>query len=191
MSYLRAFQTTGFDLFVGGMNNSHSGNLSIRNNRTMVITRSGSMLHRLEYTDLIETLIDGEDGEAARASRELPVHRAIYRHTPAQAIAHAHPPHLIALSMQAKAIEPVDAEGMYFFRNGAPVIGVVNSIASEEVAQKIVPEFARCPIVVVRGHGAFAVGTDLEECLHWISSLEHSAKIVLLNNQFAINPNYK
>ncbi len=191
MSHLRAFQTTGFDLFVGGMNNSHSGNLSIRNNRTLVITRSGAMLHRLEYPDLIETLIDGNDSEAARASRELPVHRAIYRHTHAQAIAHAHPPHLIALSMQAQTIEPVDAEGMYFFREGAPIIGVVNSIASDEVAEKIVPEFARFPIVIVRGHGAFAIGADLEECFHWISSLEHSAKIILLNNQFAINPNYK
>lgn len=191
MNHLRAFQTTGLDLFVGGMNNSHSGNLSIRNNRMLIITRSGSMLHRLEYTDMVETMIDADDAETVRASREIPVHRAIYRGTQAQAIAHAHPPHLIALSMQSSRIVPVDAEGMYFFRTGAPVIGVANSIASDEVAQKIVPEFADSPIVIVRGHGAFAIGADLEECLHWISSLEHSAKIILLNNQFAINPNFK
>lgn len=191
MSDLRAFQTTGQDLFVGGMNNSHSGNLSVRNNRTLVITRSGAMLHRLEYQDLIETLIDGDDSQTALASREIPVHRAIYRHTGAQAIAHAHPPHLIALSMQAKTINPIDAEGKYFFAQGAPVIGVTNSIASDEVAEKIVPMFAHCPVVIVRGHGAFSIGADLEECLHWISSLEHSARIILLNNQFAINPNFK
>lgn len=191
MSYLRAFQTTGLDLFVGGMNNSHSGNLSVRNNRMLVISRSGSMLHRLEYSDLVETLIDGDDAETPRASREIPVHRAIYRHTQAQAIAHAHPPHLIALSLQAETITPVDAEGMYFFRQGAPVIGVTNSIASDEVAEKIVPKFTHSPIVIVRGHGAFAIGADLEECFHWISSLEHSAKIILLTNQFAINPNFK
>jgi L-fuculose-phosphate aldolase len=173
------------------MNNSHSGNLSIRNQRLMVITRSGAMLHRLEYTDLVETLIADEDSESARASREIPVHRAIYSHTKAQAIVHAHPPHLIALSMQCDVIRPVDAEGLYFFNNGAPVIGVSNSIASEEVAQKIVPQFANSPIVIVRGHGAFAIGENLEESLHWLSSLEHSAKLVLLTNQFAINPNYK
>lgn len=190
MSFLRDFQTTGLDLFVGGMNNSHSGNLSVRNNRMLVITRSGSMLHRLEYTDLVETLIDGNDAETVRASREIPVHRAIYKHTNAQAIVHAHPPHLIALSMQADRITPADAEGMYFFQKGVPVIGVTNSIASDEVAEKIVPMFAQSPIVIVRGHGAFAMGKDLEECFHWTSSLEHSAKIILLINQFAINPNF-
>ncbi|MEW6711870.1 MAG: class II aldolase/adducin family protein [Candidatus Riflebacteria bacterium] len=191
MSFLRAFQTTGQDLFAGGMNNSHSGNLSMRNNRMLVITRSGSMLHRLEYPDLVETLIDVDDAATARASRELPVHRAIYRQTDAQAIAHAHPPHLIALSMQCEKIRPVDAEGLYFFQNGAPVLGVTNSIASDEVAAKITPLFAHSPIVVVRGHGAFAIGADLEECLHWISSLEHSARIILLHNQFALNPNFR
>lgn len=191
MSFLRSFQTTGLDLFVGSMNNSHSGNLSVRNNRLMIITRSGAMLHRLEYTDLVETLIDGTDSEAVRASREIPVHRSIYLKTQAQAIAHSHPPHLIALSMQSDRITPVDAEGLYFFRDGVPVIGVSNSIASDEVAEKIVPMFEHSPIVVVRGHGAFAIGEDLEECLHWTSSLEHSAKIILLTNQFAINPNFK
>lgn len=191
MSFLRSFQDTGLDLFVGGMNNSHSGNLSIRNNRMLTITRSGAMLHRLEYTDLVETLIDGTDAESVRASREIPVHRAIYKHTKAQAIGHAHPPHLIALSMQSESITPVDAEGLYFFHQGAPVIGVTNSIASDEVAEKIVPMFEHSPIVIVRGHGAFSIGADLEECFHWISSLEHSAKIILLTNQFAINPNFK
>ncbi|GAB4267240.1 MAG: class II aldolase/adducin family protein [Candidatus Rifleibacteriota bacterium] len=191
MSPLRSFQNTGLDLFVSGLNNSHSGNLSIRNNRMLTITRSGAMLHRLEYTDLVETLIDGDDSETVRASREIPVHRAIYKYTKAEAIAHSHPPHIIALSMQCERITPVDAEGVYFFQKGVPVIGVTNSIASDEVAEKIVPMFEQAPLVVVRGHGVFAIGKDLEECLHWSSSLEHSAKIILLNNQFAINPNFK
>jgi L-fuculose-phosphate aldolase len=190
MNFLRDFQFVGKDLFDSGLNNSHSGNLSMRNNRMMAISRSGAMLHRLEFSDIVETLIDREDLESARASREIPVHRAIYQGTDAEAVVHAHPPHIIALSLQSDRIFPIDAEGAYFFQNGIPVVGVKNAIASDEVAQKVVPLLKESPIVVVRGHGTFAIGKNLEEGFHWTSSIEHSSKILLLRNQFAVNPNF-
>ena len=182
MTLLRDFQTVGHDLFVAQLNNSHSGNMSVRNNRMMAITRSGSMLHRLEYDDIIETLIDGEDSQTSKASRERPVHRAIYLQTQAQAIVHAHPPHLIAISMFVDKFMPVDAEGGYFFSKGVPVIEVTNAIASEEVAGKVSPLLRQFPIVVVRGHGTFAAGATLEEGFHYTSSLEHSARIAFLHS---------
>jgi L-fuculose-phosphate aldolase len=185
MNILRDFQLTGHDLFIGGLNNSHSGNMSIRCNRMMAITRSGSMLHRLEYSDIIDTLIDGKDSQSELASRERPVHRAIYLHTDAGAVVHAHPPHLIALSMHCQSFMPIDAEGRYFFAHGVPVIDVVNAIASDEVAAKVVPVLREFPIVIVRGHGTFAIGSSLEDGFHYTSSLEHSARIALINNQLS------
>ncbi|PKL51138.1 MAG: fuculose phosphate aldolase [Candidatus Riflebacteria bacterium HGW-Riflebacteria-2] len=185
MTILRDFQLTGEDLFVAGLNNSHSGNMSVRNNRMMAITRSGAMLHRLEYSDIIETLIDGEDSQTPLASRERLVHRAIYLQTGANAIVHAHPPHLIALSLHCKNFMPIDAEGQYFFKRGIPVIEVTNAIASEEVAAKVVPVLREFPMVIVRGHGTFAIGDSLEDGFHFTSSLEHSARIALINNQTA------
>lgn len=181
---LRAFQNVGHDLFLAGLNNSHSGNMSTKNNRVMAITRSGAMLHRLEFGDIVETLIDGYDSQSEIASREKPVHRSIYLNTGAMAIVHAHPPSLIALSLHYPCIRPIDAEGAYFFADGAPVIALESVIASEEVAAGVVPLLARSNIVVVRGHGTFAIGKDLEEAYHWTSSLEHSAGIILKNNQF-------
>lgn len=188
MTLLRDFQTIGHDLFVAGLNNSHSGNMSIRLNRMMAITRSGSMLHRLDHHDIVETLIDGEDAESVRASRERPVHRAIYLQTGAQAIVHAHPPQLIALSFTTDRFMPIDAEGRYFFTRGIPVIEVVNAIASDEVAAKITPLFREFPIVIVRGHGTFAIGNTLEEGFHCTSSLEHSARIAFA---YQVNSNLK
>ena len=177
MMPLRDFQTTGYDLFVAGLNNSHSGNMSVRMNRMMAITRSGSMLHRLDHNDIVETVIDGEDSESKRASRERPVHRAIYLQTDAQAIVHAHPPQLIAISFFTDRFMPVDAEGRYFFPQGVPVIEVANAIASEEVAAKVAPLLRECPVVIVRSHGTFAIGRTLEDGFHHTSSLEHSARI--------------
>ncbi|HOI89794.1 MAG TPA: class II aldolase/adducin family protein [Candidatus Rifleibacterium sp.] len=186
MTMLREFQTIGHDLFIAGLNNSHSGNMSVRLNRMMAITRSGSMLHRLDYDDIVETLIDGEDAASARASRERPVHRAIYLQTGAQAIVHAHPPQLIALSFFTDQFSPVDAEGRYFFPRGVPVVEVTNAIASEEVAGKVAPLLRDYPLVIVRGHGSFAVGNSLEDGFHYTSSLEHSARIA---SAYRVNSN--
>ncbi len=181
MNVLRDFQQVGADLFAARLNNTHSGNLSLRLNRMLAITRTGSMLHRLGHNDVVETLIDGDDLETPRASREIPVHRAIYRATGAQAVVHAHPPHVIALSLLVDRIMPLDGEGRYYFPNGIPILTVDNPVGSEEVARGLPPLLKTSPIVVVRGHGTFAFGTDLESGLHWTSSLDNIAQIVLLS----------
>lgn len=185
MNVLREFQKTGADLFTAGLNNSHSGNMSVRLNRMLAITRTGSMLHRLEHSDIVETPIDDDDLETVRASREIPVHRAIYRGTTADAIVHAHPAHVIALSFALDHIRPIDAEGFYYFPDGVPVVTVANAIASAEVGAAVVPILKTCPLVVVRGHGSFAVGATLEDGLHWTTSLEHSARILCLHLSLA------
>ena len=177
---LKAFQNAGRDLFLGGMNNTHSGNMSARLNRMLVITRTGSMLHRIEHGDLIETLIEGEDSNTKLASRELPVHRGIYRGTKAEAIVHAHCPHAVALSFYTDNIKPVDVEGAYYFPNGIPVLSVKNAVGSDELAAALPPLLQNNSIVVVKGHGTFSIGSDLEECLHWTSCLDNIAKIILL-----------
>lgn len=181
---LRAFQSVGSDLYLGGLNNTHSGNLSTRDGRTIAITRTGSMLHRLVHGDVVETGLDGEDEGSRRASRELPVHRAVYQATNAQAIVHCHAPHAVVLSFFVDAICPIDAEGQYYFK-AVPVVACQNAVGSDEVAQKIPPYLREQPIVVVRAHGVFATGNDLTEAMHWASSLENVAKIILLAKAWA------
>ena len=90
---LKDFQLIGQDLFLAGLNSSHSGNLSIRQGDRLVITRRGSMLGRLTERDLIETGLEKNDSHITLASTEIRVHRAIYKNTAALAVVHAHPPH--------------------------------------------------------------------------------------------------
>lgn len=184
--FLNAFRQVGNDLFVAGLNNSHSGNLSIRlNDEQMVITRTGCMLHHIDHPDLITTAIKYDDSQTVKASRELPVHRSIYLHTNAKAIVHAHSPHVVAESLSGKHIENnrlllKDAEGLYYFPKGIPVIEAKNAIASNEVAELVIPAFNNSPIVIVKGHGVFSIGESLEEAYHWVTGLEHSTKILRL-----------
>ena len=176
---LKEFQTVGHDLFVAGLNSSHSGNLSVRLGERVVITRRGSMLGHLKEMDLIETGLEKNDGKIILASTEVRVHRAIYRSTAALAVVHAHPPHAIALSLLEDEIIPVDSEGAYLLHK-APVLTAEHTIGSQELENKLPLLLQEYKVVMVRGHGSFAVGQMLEEAYQWTSSLESACRILYL-----------
>jgi len=172
---LKQFQTVGRNLFVQGINASHSGNISIRHQGDIYITRSGAMLHEITESDIVKVPLEGDYTGAA--SREIIVHRALYQGTDARAIVHAHPPFVIILAAVEDRIIPVDSEGSYFL-NQVPVFDAEETISSTEVAEKL-PGVLRINgrIAVVRTHGSFAIGQNLDEAYLWTSSLEMSCKI--------------
>jgi len=175
----REFSQIGRDLFLQGLNNSHSGNMSVRLGDRLVITRRGSMLGNLKERDLIETGLSKNDSHITLASTEIGVHRAIYQNTPALAIVHAHPVYATALSLIEDEIIPIDSEGQYMLHK-IPVIGFEHTVGSSEVA-RILPEYLKeYKIVMIRGHGSFAVGQLIEEAYQWTSSLENICKIITL-----------
>ncbi len=175
----REFSQIGRDLFIQGLNSSHSGNMSIRLGDRIVITRRGSMLGNLKETDLIETGLSKNDSRITLASTEIGVHRSIFKNTSALAIVHAHPVYATALSLLEDEIIPIDSEGQYMLHR-IPVIGFEHTVGSEEVA-RILPEYLKeYKIVMVRGHGSFAVGQLIEEAYQWTSSLENICKIIYL-----------
>ncbi len=181
-SLLNEFKRCGEDLFRQGINNSHSGNMSVCDGATICITKSGSQLGRITWDSLVETSLHYVDAAARQASVELVVHRAIYQQTSAKAIVHAHPPHAVAISFMTDEIVPVDAEGQYYMPE-VPVLVVDEAISSEEVAAKLPSLLRKNPIVVIRGHGSFAIGANIERCLLLTSSLENACKVKLLSDQ--------
>lgn len=175
------FKLFGRDLFLMGINNSHSGNMShyARNERRLTITRSGAMLGNLRLSDLVETTIHENDILDRIASRELVVHRAIYQQTGKDAVIHSHPPSVIALSLKNDHITPVDVEGSYYFPEGVKVVSAKTAVASAEVAARIAPMLEKEKIVVVRGHGTFAACKNLEECFLYTTTLESACRAII------------
>ncbi|OPX83862.1 MAG: L-fuculose phosphate aldolase [Pelotomaculum sp. PtaB.Bin104] len=176
---LEEFQKFGRDLFLAGLNSSHSGNLSVRFGDRILITRRGAMLGHLGEGDLVETGLVKNDSHIILASTEIRVHRAIYKNTAALAIVHAHPVHAIALSLIEDEIIPVDSEGSYLLHK-IPVLSAEHTIGSQELEQKLPLLLTEYKIVMVRGHGSFAVGSVLEEAYQWTSSLENICRIIYL-----------
>ena len=185
---LSQFQTVGRELFTRGLVSSHSGNLSIRLGDRIIITRRGSMLGCLHENDLIETGIDKNDRSTPLASTELAVHRAIYQQTPALAVIHAHPAYAITLSLVQNEIVPSDAEGLSII-DRVPVLGrnmEVRPGCLGSLAGVIAQALNQHRIVIVRGHGSFAIGQLLEEAHNCTTALEESCQVICLLNSLKI-----
>jgi L-fuculose-phosphate aldolase len=172
------FRDIGRDLYVADMVSSHGGNLSIRLGDRIVIKRRGAMLGRLKPHDLIETGLEKNDSGVALASTELIVHRAIYKRTPALAIVHCHPRSAIAFSLSRNEIVPIDNEASYLLKK-VPVIWEEFGSGTPEMANHLAETLAQYKIVMLRGHGSFAIGQTLDEAFHWSSTLEESCQIAL------------
>jgi len=184
---LKDFQMAGSGLFTAGLNNSHSGNISVRCGDKIIITRRGSMLGRLQEEDLIETGLDKNDCHIALASTEIRVHRAIYRNTQALAIVHAHPTSAVALSLVEDDIIPVDSEGSYLLHR-IPVISAEFAIGSNELEKTLPEALKEYKIVMVKGHGSFAAGQLIEEAYQYTASLEHSCRIIYQSRMLGYRP---
>ncbi|MFA6431544.1 MAG: class II aldolase/adducin family protein, partial [Candidatus Margulisiibacteriota bacterium] len=117
---IEEFRKIGRLLFQQGLVDSHSGNLSIRDGDKIYITKRDSMLGELDDESIVEVGL-ASGGSEDLASRELPVHRAIYKETGALAIVHAHPISAIAISLTDNKIVPQDAEGLYVYKSASIV----------------------------------------------------------------------
>jgi L-fuculose-phosphate aldolase len=175
---LEEFKRIGCFLFQEGLVDSHGGNLSLRQEDKIYITRRDTMLGDLKEGDIVEVGLEVSEADKL-ASRELPTHRAIYKATGAKAIVHAHPTSAIAVSITDNKIIPQDAEGLHVFRSAA-IVRVHNPIGSEEVG-RLLPTFLQGSnvVAVVKGHGSFAIGQDMEEAYKYTSCLEQSCKVLV------------
>ncbi len=176
---LAQFQGVGRDLFTMGLISSNSGNLSIRLGDRLIITRRGSRLNCLQDSDLIETGISKNDRSTPLASTELAVHRAVYQATSASAIIHAHPPHAIALSLTETEIIPSDAEGLSVVGQ-VPIVGWNVEVKPGGLVDVIARALKQCRIVMVHGHGSFAIGQLLEEACNCTTMFEESCRVICL-----------
>ncbi len=188
--FLTQFQNVGRSLFNRGLVSSQSGNLSIRMGDRLIITRRGSNMGALQEKDLIETGITKNDRATPMASVELPVHRAIYQPTQARAIVHAHPTHVTALSMVEREISSSHLED--FCALGAvPVIGWNMEVKPGGLADFIAETLKNHRIVVVHGHGSFAIGQLLDEAYNFTTGLEEACEIICLMKAMQVSPSPK
>lgn len=181
------FKKVGRIMYEQRLNNSHSGNMSIRVGDRIFITRRGSMLGFLKPEDIIITGFYEDDSGIALASTEIGVHRAILQKTGALAVAHGHLLMATALSIVQDEIIPIDVEGSYYMYK-IPVLSFEYASGSEELAEGVSDALRDYKVVMVKGHGAFTIGNTLEEALQWLHQAESIAEIIYYVKSMGYNP---
>jgi len=184
---LSQFQAVGQALFTRGLVSSQGGNLSIKLGEHLVITHRGSTLGSIQEGDLVETGINKNNRATPLASIELEVHRCIYKRTSASAVVHAHPPYAVALSFMEKEIVPCDVEGQALLSR-VPILGTGPAVKTEEFAGEMAKLLSAYKVVLVRGHGSFAVSQLLEEAYCYTVVLEQSCHLLYLLKALRVNP---
>jgi len=170
---LSTFAEVGKDLYQLNMVSSHGGNLSMRSGHEMWITGTGTMLGRLRERHISLVRADGSH-EGPTPSSDTLLHTTIYALGGAQAVAHAHPHHAIALSFDSELFTPPDFEGQLHLQDVPVVKQGPNQVA--QIASALQSRL----VVLLEGHGAYARGQTLWEALHWLTALEESAHIAWL-----------
>lgn len=184
---LSQFQAVGQALFTQGLVFSQGGNLSIKLGEHLVITHRGSTLGFIQEGDLVETGISKNNRATPLASKELEIHRYIYKNTSASAVVHAHPPYAVALSFTEREIVPCDLEGRVLLSR-VPVLRADTMARLEDLAGEIARLLNEYKVVLVRGHGTFAVSQLLEEAYYYTSALEQSCRLLYLLKALRVTP---
>lgn len=170
---------TGKKLVILGMiESSHSGNISVRRGNKFYIKKHGKIMWSMEREDIVELDLDNEK-DYEIASSEVYAHRSIYLNTDANAVIHAHTPYATTLSMFYDKIYPVDAEGKYYL-DYIPVIISDTPVASKDIAEKLGNILIDNKVAIVRGHGVFSRGKDLDEALKYLTLCESIAHLKYL-----------
>ena len=161
-----------------GLNDSHSGNVSVRNGDKVWITPTGACADTLVPAELIKCRMHRPPTEGA--SLDAALHLAVYARNPkAQVLIHSHVPYTVALTLRGGDFIPLDFEGQHYFKR----IAVIDIPYAEYVSQApalVADALTSLSLVVVRGHGLYVQAETLNLAYKWSCSVELSAKIALL-----------
>ena len=166
-----------------GLNDSHSGNASIRDNDNFIITKSGACADLIESADLLECAINSiktpsvKSTQPIRPSLDTGIHQSIYQRYPEfNAVLHAHNPYTIAQTFNGSYFSPLDFEGQLYFGD-LDIIECDTNNYLETMPQRISDALQNNKLVIVRTHGVYVGAETAELAYKWLCSLEQSAKI--------------
>ncbi len=157
-----------------GLNDSHSGNASVREGDTVWVTPTGACADTLTEDALVAAKLGEAPPEGA--SLDTSLHLNVYaRNHDVAAVLHSHGPYTVALTLDGKDFCPTDFEGRYYFGH-VPVIAIPFDKYTSESPTRVAELLAGHRICVVQGHGTYAGGRSVNLAYKWCCSLELSAK---------------
>jgi ribulose-5-phosphate 4-epimerase/fuculose-1-phosphate aldolase len=176
-------------LAAAGLSPGGSGNVSVRDGGTVLITPTGSALARVQAEELAACEL-GPDGTArlrdGRApSKELPLHLAVYAAAPtARAVVHLH-----SAAASALACLPPDDAGRAalpaytpyrVMRLGHVPVAAYARPGSASLAAGVRTLASDAPVLLLAAHGPVTWGATLDIAADLAEELENAAQVAFL-----------
>jgi len=169
----------GRRLMAEGLVTGPGGNISARSENLIYVSASGLAFDEMTPEDYVGMdLHTGEvlEGERRPTSESL-VHLACYRRRPdIGAVIHTHPRYTVALSSSGHDIKAMFPDFHIYTHSKTPHIDyiTVNTQALADAVEKVADD---AYVIVLRNHGAVALGGHLKEAYYRMASLEEGAQV--------------
>jgi methylthioribulose-1-phosphate dehydratase len=184
---VEAIVASGRRLDARGLAPATSGNYSVRlSEGRFAVTVSGRHKGRLGRDDVMLVNADGIALENKKPSAETALHTQVYKLYPqVNAVLHVHSVPVVTLTRHLPAASEVVLEGYEMLKafpgitTHETVVGIPifeNSQDIEALAKHVSHRFRTglaAPAYLIRGHGAYGWGQDIEEAERVIEALEH------------------
>ena len=144
---------------------------------TLAITAHHSHLANLTDADIITCPLDTDTPTEATAPH-LVWHRQIYRHTSAEAVLLAHPPHTLALANAGLLPNPQVMPAMGDIIGGATLLPTVAGSPVKLPAAQLKQHAILAPHV-----GALIWGDSLEDVIRRVEALEYVSQLTIITRQ--------
>lgn len=167
-------------LYERGLTTTSGGNLSIREGSVVYLTPSASDKGRMEPEDVGATDLDGNIvGKGFKPSIETRMHLEVYKARPdISAIVHAHPANASAFAASDAPIRS-DLLSESYAILGRIAVAPYHCMGTPELALSVAEAIKGANCVIMRNHGALAVGRSMLEAFDRLEVLEAAAKVSL------------
>jgi L-fuculose-phosphate aldolase len=161
------------------------GNISAKEGNIIYLSPSGLAFDEMGPEDYVGMdLTTGEvvEGER-RTTSEFLVHMACYRkRSDIGAVVHTHPPYTVALSSSGHHIKAMFPDFHIYTHSKTPHIDYI-TVNTQELADAVEKVVGDASVIVLRNHGAVAIGSHLKEAYYRMASLEEGAQVQWLSLQ--------
>ncbi|GAB7003313.1 aldolase [Nocardioides sp. AN3] len=174
----------GAALYDRGLTPGRTGNLSIRIEDRIMITPTNACLGRLDPDRLAVTSIDGAHLAGDPPSKELVLHRALYRQHPTRtAVAHLHSTSAVAVSClpdlpSEDALPPITP--YFVMRVGRLSLIDYAAPGSTALEEQVSKAAEHSHALLLRNHGSLAAAPTLESAVDAVEEIEETARLYLL-----------
>lgn len=168
----------------------YSGNVSVRNGSSILITTSGSANGFLTEDCFVEIDFEGSPVDASKKpSSEKMLHVEMYKtRSDVNCVIHVHSPALSAFAAAGKDLmEPVLIENVCYF-GGIPLADYALP-SSKELVTETAKFFEDYSVILMKNHGVIVGGESIQDAYLKLEMAEEYAKTIIYANQLGgVNP---